>query len=214
MECENCKGSNEGTYGSGRFCSPKCARGFSSKEKRSEINEKVSKSLLGRKVGGSFKKGYDPNRYKHQCPVCKRWFRTDAAFGGHCVHCPGDKVTPALTSEGREKRAWSKGLTKETDERIANQALQITVYPDDLVFAQGTPQYTDIAKQRYRERTPEICEMCGVDPEWNGKFLRLQIHHKNGSSSDNRWDNLQKVCPNCHSQTETWGRKTRNAPRR
>ena len=42
MNCENCQNEHEGTYGSGRFCSSKCARGFSTKEKRSLINEKVS----------------------------------------------------------------------------------------------------------------------------------------------------------------------------
>ena len=42
MKCENCECKHDGKYGSGRFCSTKCARGFSTKEKRKEINEKVS----------------------------------------------------------------------------------------------------------------------------------------------------------------------------
>lgn len=44
-KCENCNEKHSGEYGSGRFCSKECARGFSTKEKRSEINEKVSKAL-------------------------------------------------------------------------------------------------------------------------------------------------------------------------
>ena len=36
---------HDGSYGSGRFCSCKCARGFSTKTKRSEINTKVSLKL-------------------------------------------------------------------------------------------------------------------------------------------------------------------------
>jgi hypothetical protein len=43
--CENCGNEHEGTYGSGRFCSTKCSRGFSTKAKRTEINEKVSSKL-------------------------------------------------------------------------------------------------------------------------------------------------------------------------
>lgn len=43
--CENCANEHEGTYGSGRFCSTKCSRGFSTKAKRKEINEKVSNTL-------------------------------------------------------------------------------------------------------------------------------------------------------------------------
>ena len=45
MICEYCGLSHEREYGSGRFCSAHCARGFSSKEKRLEINIKVSKKL-------------------------------------------------------------------------------------------------------------------------------------------------------------------------
>jgi len=47
MKCENCKKDHDGSYGSGRFCSKKCARGFSTKRNRKEINKKVSKSLKG-----------------------------------------------------------------------------------------------------------------------------------------------------------------------
>ena len=43
--CENCKQEHDGQYGSGRFCSDKCARGFSTKAKRKNINEKVSRKL-------------------------------------------------------------------------------------------------------------------------------------------------------------------------
>jgi len=48
MKCENCESEHNGDYGSGRFCSSKCARGFSTKEKRQEINEKVGKKLRGK----------------------------------------------------------------------------------------------------------------------------------------------------------------------
>jgi len=43
--CEKCGTLHDGTYGSGRFCSIKCARGFSTKAKRKQINEKVSRAL-------------------------------------------------------------------------------------------------------------------------------------------------------------------------
>ena len=47
MICENCGTEHSGKYGSGRFCCQKCARGFSTKLKRKEISEKVSKALFG-----------------------------------------------------------------------------------------------------------------------------------------------------------------------
>ena len=51
------------------------------------------------------------------------------------------------------------------------------------------------------------CELCGCSNEWNGKPLTLQLDHINGNHSDNRLENLRVICPNCHSQTETFGNK-------
>ena len=63
MLCEGCGGSNDGSYGSGRFCSRRCACSFATKNCRKQINAAVSAKLKGRKVGGrGFKVGYDPNR--------------------------------------------------------------------------------------------------------------------------------------------------------
>lgn len=43
MICECCKSEHDGRYGSGRFCSSKCARSFSTKKNRSDINTKIGK---------------------------------------------------------------------------------------------------------------------------------------------------------------------------
>jgi hypothetical protein len=43
--CENCNKEHDGSYGSGRFCTGTCARGFSTKAKRKEINKSVSDKL-------------------------------------------------------------------------------------------------------------------------------------------------------------------------
>jgi 5-methylcytosine-specific restriction endonuclease McrA len=41
--------------------------------------------------------------------------------------------------------------------------------------------------------------------EHNGKPITLQIDHIDGDRENNTFENLRFICPNCHSQTETWG---------
>lgn len=48
------------------------------------------------------------------------------------------------------------------------------------------------------------CEICGID-EWLGRPLTMTLHHVNGDRLDNRIENLQLLCANCHSQTSTFG---------
>ena len=55
------------------------------------------------------------------------------------------------------------------------------------------------------------CECCGLT-EWLGQPITLEIHHINGDHNDSRLENLQLLCPNCHSYTPGWRRKKR-APR-
>lgn len=54
---------------------------------------------------------------------------------------------------------------------------------------------------------PEKCAICNLVPEWNGQKLVLQIDHIDGDFLNNLLVNLRFLCPNCHSQTETFGSK-------
>jgi hypothetical protein len=73
MDCENCENEHGGTYGSGRFCSSKCARGFSTKEKRSLINEKVSKTLTLNKRGNCNSCNCEIDKKIKYCKECKKY---------------------------------------------------------------------------------------------------------------------------------------------
>lgn len=50
------------------------------------------------------------------------------------------------------------------------------------------------------------CECCGTT-EWLGQPIKLELHHLNGDNTDNRLENLQLLCPNCHSYTDNYGGK-------
>lgn len=47
-----------------------------------------------------------------------------------------------------------------------------------------------------------VCEICHCGDTWQNKPITLQLHHVNGNHYDNRIENLQILCPNCHSQAE------------
>lgn len=47
------------------------------------------------------------------------------------------------------------------------------------------------------------CLWCGVS-NWRDLPIILQLDHINGDNTDNRLENLRLLCPNCHSQTETF----------
>lgn len=51
---------------------------------------------------------------------------------------------------------------------------------------------------------PYRCAICGC-VEWQGRTLSLELDHINGINNDNRIENLRFLCPNCHSQTTTYG---------
>ena len=52
------------------------------------------------------------------------------------------------------------------------------------------------------------CEICGIT-EWQGKSIQCELHHINGNPTDNRIENLQILCPNCHSQTDNFRSRNR-----
>lgn len=78
--------------------------------------------------------------------------------------------------------------------------------PLDDILNGGAPQYhTYKLKVRlFREGLKtNRCEMCGID-SWLGSSISLELDHIDGIRSNHALDNLRVLCPNCHSQTETF----------
>lgn len=78
--------------------------------------------------------------------------------------------------------------------------------PLDEILAGDHPYYQTLKlkKRLIREKILENkCSCCGIE-EWQGNPITLQLDHVNGDGSDHKLSNLRLLCPNCHSQTDTW----------
>ena len=64
-------------------------------------------------------------------------------------------------------------------------------------------------RRRVFEEQNYCCNRCGVS-EWQGFKISLELEHKDGNNQNNERINLEGLCPNCHSITDTW--RGRNKP--
>lgn len=94
-------------------------------------------------------------------------------------------VTHFVKSKGRGKKA-----------KLEDVLVDNSTYPSTNVKRKLLAE--DILKNE--------CSECLIT-DWRGKELVLQLDHINGKSNDNRIENLRLLCPNCHSQTDTYGGK-------
>ena len=81
----------------------------------------------------------------------------------------------------------------------------------DTLFLQNSDRCSNIIRKyvKYYSFLEYKCVICKNDGNWNGTTLSLQLDHKNGINNDHRLENLRWLCPNCHSQTATFGSKNR-----
>jgi len=169
MICENCNNEHNGTYGSGRFCSSKCARGFSTKAKREEINNRVSLKMGG---NGAVKR-------KRICKTCGKVTQT-RNIGGFCsAKCKHDDTYENYI------RDWKNHINDGSKSQGMSVSNHIRRY----------------LLQKYDGK----CSRCGWDKKnpYINKCI-LEVEHIDGNCLNNKEENLDLICPNCHSLTPTY----------
>jgi DNA-binding CsgD family transcriptional regulator len=121
----------------------------------------------------------------------------------------GHSVAECRATFGFTKQAW----------HAAVQRGSITPRPARIPLARllvaGPRRNRDHLKRRLFDAgiKARSCESCGLT-EWRGLPIPLALHHVNGDRHDNRLENLQILCANCHGQTDTWaGRNLRRMRR-
>ena len=97
-------------------------------------------------------------------------------------------------------KSWSSG------KQLAKKILcsEILVNPSRF----GRKEHCRLLRRAMLEvGIPYVCGVCGLVPRWNEIDLILEIHHKDGDNMNNIRENVQFICPNCHSQTSNYGSK-------
>lgn len=95
---------------------------------------------------------------------------------------------------------WNKGKTSLEDARMRPRK------PNEEIFSENSNAAATYVRKlvKTKKLLPEGCQMCNVVDSWNGKPINLQLDHINGIRHDHRLENLRWLCPNCHSQTDTF----------
>ncbi len=118
----------------------------------------------------------------------------------------GHNVKECMAQFGFSRAAWKDARNKG---KIINKPQLIPLHE---VLVDGRRTNSVQLKQRLiaAKLLEERCLWCRIS-EWRGVKLVLQLDHINGDSADNRLGNLRLLCPNCHSQTDTYcGKNVKN----
>lgn len=85
----------------------------------------------------------------------------------------------------------------------------------EITGTKGKDDISGYIRRYLLEKYNYKCQLCGwgtVNPYTNK--VPLQIHHIDGDCMNNKEENLQLLCPNCHSLTENFGSRNKNATRK
>ena len=142
------------------------------------------------------------------CPKCNTEHNKS---GTYCSRtCANSRVQTAESNAKRSSALKGKpslrNPVKDLDkwrERVRETRLQKYM---NTVFEDLGPENR---RRRVFEEQEHKCNKCGID-SWLGQPIVLELEHKDGNNKNNARENLEGLCPNCHSQTTTWrGRNKR-----
>lgn len=138
---------------------------------------------------------------------CGRQSNHVMSNGKHCCEIIHNKCPEV-------RRKNSKGLKKaHADGRLntthfdgkRNSRKGDYTYSKSEVFTKNSRFSSGYVKKRLLDEglIEYICDKCKIS-EWNGSSISLELDHIDGDNRNNTRPNLRLLCPNCHSQTETW----------
>lgn len=149
--------------------------------------------------------------------ICPKCLSEHNKSGTYCSRsCANSRV---FTEESKKKR-------QESNKRYWYQLSEKDKIKQIKILSEASPRSTEkyfkslfeiawedlgIGAKRLRVILEQDgkCNKCNID-NWLGQTITLEYEHKDGNNENNARENVEALCPNCHSQTSTWrGRKNR-----
>jgi 5-methylcytosine-specific restriction endonuclease McrA len=119
----------------------------------------------------------------------------------------GHSVRECIRAFGFSQQTWNMALKRGAIPTRPQKLPAAELFVQGIHRSRGNLKHRLIAEGLHRN----VCAACGVG-EWRGQPLSLALHHVNGDRLDHRVENLELLCPNCHSQTDSYS--GRNGHRR
>lgn len=144
------------------------------------------------------------------CPKCKEAHEKPGTF---CSR----KCANSRTWSEEDKHKKRIGILKYLGiEDIKPVVKEKKSFANEMVFVENSdyPRHRIKARVIEQKMLDHSCQECGLQHIWNGKHISLQLDHINGVNNDHRIENLRFLCPNCHSQQDTYAAKNKTNPQR
>lgn len=101
-----------------------------------------------------------------------------------------------------------RGVTRKCKKQIQTEDLLSGRYNK---YYQTTKMRKRLIDEGYKE---DRCEKCGwAEKRPDSKYSCCELHHKDGDNTNNRLDNLEILCPNCHALSDWYCTKKKNRKR-
>ena len=115
-------------------------------------------------------------------------------------------------SDQIKKRCAELNISTEHFSSVTPMLKAAQKYTLDEILIENS-SYKNISRLKLRliseNRLEYVCAICGNNGFWNNQPLTLTLDHINGKHLDHRIENLRFLCPNCHSQTDTFSGKNK-----
>ena len=153
------------------------------------------------------------------CPKCNQQHDRNGIFcsrkcSNSRVWSEEDKIKKSVANVG--KPSWAKGKILGPTAPNSKRRESAKMSADKLSlsrFESGQMTERNSLRKHLIRLYGDCCSVCKIT-EWQGNKITFQVDHINGYSNDNSPHNLRLICPNCHSQTPTYGARNKGKGRK